>query len=102
MNTKPLTGDFAMSSNGTQLTYSRPVHNADSASTSGVAETGTGVLAGNEITLHGGAAGMGYRYTATYHGRTDGSRANLAGDQVWTARTLPQGFDRACQINLTR
>jgi hypothetical protein len=102
VNAKPLIGDFVMSSNGTELSYSRPVHNADSASTSGVAETGTGVLAGNEIKLHGGAVGMGYSFTATYEGRINGSQVNLAGDQVWTTRTLPQGFHRACQISPTR
>lgn len=102
LNTKPLFGDFVMHSNGTRLTYSRPVHNADSASLSGVAEAGAGTLLGEEIKLHGGAAGVGYSYTATYQGRTDGSQANLGGEQVWTATRLPRPFHRACHITLTR
>jgi hypothetical protein len=59
LTTKPLSGAFAVSVNGSRLTYSRPVHKADLASLSGVTESGTGVLAGNDITLQGGAAGKG-------------------------------------------
>lgn len=101
LTTKPLVGDFEMSTNGTRLTYSRPVHKADLASLSGVAESGEGILAGNVIKLQGGAAGKGYSYTAIYQGRIEGGYANLAGEQVWTTSNLPKPFHRACHVTLT-
>jgi hypothetical protein len=102
LTTKPLTGLFEVSMNGSRLTYSRPVHKADLASLSGATESGTGILAGNDITLQGGAAGKGYSYTATYQGRMEDGRALLTGEQVWTAASLSGAFHRACHITLTR
>jgi hypothetical protein len=102
MTTKPLFGDFEMSVDGARLTYDRPVHNADSASVSAIAESGDGTLADGAVTLRGGAVGSGYRYTATYQGKLDASRATLVGEQVWTGGHLPAPFHRACKITLTR
>ena len=102
LNTKPLLGDFVMNEAGAQLTYSRPVHDADSPMLSGVGETGSGTLTGNAVRLQGGAHAAGYSYTATYEGSLAGNRATLTGEQVWIARKLPRPFHRACQIDLTR
>ena len=100
--TKPLVGNFEMSTNGIHLTYVRPVHNPDSASLSGVVETGAGVLTGADVKLQGGAAARGYSYTSTYQGRIEGGFAALSGEQVWTATGLSQPFHRACSISLRR
>jgi hypothetical protein len=102
LTTKPLAGEFEVSMNGSRLNYSRPVHKADSTSLSGAMETGTGILAGNDISLQGGATGKGYSYTATYRGRIEDGRALLTGEQVWTAASLSGAFHRACHITLTR
>jgi hypothetical protein len=102
LTTKPLVGEFDVSINGSRLTYSRPVHKADLASVSGVMESGTGVAAGNDIDLQGGAAGKGYSYTAVYRGRMEDGRALLTGEQVWTATSLSGAFHRACHITLAR
>ena len=102
LNTKPLVGEFVMNETGTRLSYSRPVHDADTSTRSGVDETGTGTVTGNEITLQGGASGAGYRYMSNYQGSMAGNRVTLTGEQVWTANRLPQPFHRACHIALTR
>ena len=101
VTTKPLVGDFEMSTNGSRLTYSRPVHKADLAAISGVAESGEGMLTRSAIKLQGGAAGKGYSYTAIYQGRIEDGYANLTGEQVWTTSSLSQPFHRACHITLT-
>jgi len=102
LNTKQLIGYFEMSADGMRLTYSRPVHKADSEEVSGVMELGHGTLTGNAIKLEGGAAATGYSYTATYQGQTEGDHAVLTGEQVWTARTLREPFHRDCRITLKR
>jgi hypothetical protein len=102
LTTKALNGDFEMTVNGTRLSYSRPVHVTDSPALSGVAESGDGILTGNEITLRGGASARGYSYTASYHGRIEGGHAILSGEQLWTAAKLPEPVHRACRIRLTR
>jgi hypothetical protein len=101
MTTKPLFGDFEISVDGSRVTYDRPMHNADSASVSGVAESGDGTLADGAVTLSGGAVGHGFRYTATYQGKLEAGRATLVGEQVWTGGHLPAPFHRACKITLT-
>jgi hypothetical protein len=102
LQTIPLVGTFVVVANGASLTYSRPVHVADSASPSGVTETGSGSLVGTEIKIQGGAADKDYSYTASYAGRMEGNAASLTGEQVWTARKLAQPFHRSCSIALTR
>jgi len=99
LTTKPLVGNFEMTTNGTRLTYSRPVHIADSASLSGAEESGTGILTGNAIKLQGAASGKEYSYTASYQGRIGNGYADLAGEQVWTTSKSAQ-FHRACHIIL--
>jgi hypothetical protein len=102
LDTKQLIGVFEMSTDGTRLTYSRPVHKADSEEVSGVMELGHGTLTGNDIKLQGGAAATGYSFTATYQGQMEGDRVVLTGEQVWTAPTLHQPFHRDCRITLKR
>jgi len=102
MGTTTLVGTFEMTIDGTRLTYSRPVHNTDSATLSGVMELGHGSLSGNDIRLEGGATSKGYSYTSTYQGHMDGDHAVLTGEQVWTAPNLPQPYHRDCRITLKR
>jgi hypothetical protein len=102
LDTKQLIGVFEMRRDGTRLSYSRPIHVADSDQVSGVMELGHGTLAGNDIQLEGGAAATGYSYTARYQGEIDGDHAVLTGEQVWTARSLSQPFHRDCRITLHR
>jgi hypothetical protein len=102
LGTATLIGAFEMTIEGSRLTYSRPVHNADSATLSGVMELGHGSLTGNDIQLQGGAAAKGYSYTSTYQGHMDGDHVVLTGEQVWTARTLREPFHRDCRITLKR
>lgn len=100
--TKPLRGTFDLVARGDQLSYSRPVHIADSANLSGVVENGTGTLANGQIQLQGGASAPGYSYTARYQGPIAGNSAVLTGEQVWASRRLSEPFHRACRITLTR
>ena len=79
LGTTTLVGYFEMTIDGTRLTYSRPVHNANSPTLSGVMELGHGSLTGNEIQLQGGAASKGYSYTSTYQGHMDGDHAGPDG-----------------------
>ena len=103
MTTLKLVGDFEVQSDGTKIIYKRFVHNPDSASTSGVAETGQGTLAAGEMKLQGGASGKGYSYTAAYQGQIKGSSLVMTGEQIWTGATLiTQPFHRQCQVLLAR
>jgi len=81
-------GDFEMTIDGSRLTCSRPVHNADSPTLSGVMELGRGSLTGNDIQLAGGALAKGYSQTAPYPGHLDGDHAVPTGEQVWAAPTV--------------
>ena len=98
----PLRGDFDMVTDGSRLTYNRPVHVADQAALSGVREQGTGTLTGNSIRLQGGASGPGYSYTSAYSGQMESRRALLAGEQIWTTSKAGAPFHRDCHITLTR
>jgi hypothetical protein len=102
MGTKPLVGPFELELNGTRATFSRPGHNMDSSSLSGIVELGTGEISGTEIKLAGSASARGYSYVSTYHGRIDGGRMQLTGEQVWTAASLPEPFHRGCRVTLSR
>ena len=97
-----LAGIFEMTIDGTRLACSRPVHNADSLTLSGVMELGHGSLTGNCIQLEGGAASNGYSDTSTYQGHLDGDHAVLTGEQVWIAPSLRQPYHRDCRITLKR
>jgi hypothetical protein len=98
---KALHGYFEMHTDGSHLTYSRPVHVNDLAASSGVDEIGQGDWTGNTVTLTGGATGQGYSYTASYKGGMDNGRLVLVGEQIWQTRKIQEPH-RDCRIVLHR
>ena len=100
-NSKALNGDFEMRSDGSKLTYSRPVHINDSSSLSGIDEIGHGSWQGDKVTLEGGATGPGFSYTASYKGGMDNGQLVLVGEQWWQAKKV-QEPRRDCRIVLHR
>lgn len=100
----PLVQRFRLDVAGGVARYERTVLRADTGIETDIRERGEGPV-GPEgaVTLHGGAAGGQYTYTAEYSGvlPPQGRAARLTGTQHWRfSRNAPA--DRACQITLRR
>lgn len=91
----PIRDGLTVTVSGGRASYSRPLRTPDPV---GTAETGSGALSGENLTLTGRARGKGFSYEARYSGALNGRGGLLTGEQTWTHGG--KAYRRACQMTL--